>query len=67
MKHYKQLSPHDRHIEDQIQEIDKKFGWLRWTEISSLADKFEDEEYKRFWHTECVRYNHIEEYHTGTM
>ena len=63
----KQLSKHDEDILRQIREIDEEWGWLRWPDISHLADQLEDEDVKKMWNRICISYNHYEEASIGEL
>lgn len=66
MGHYNELSDHDKKLVDKIRKLDE-YGYIRWCEISHLADQLEDEETKKFWNDVCKHYNHMEEASVGLL
>ena len=61
----RELSHSDKQILNKINDIDSKWGWLRWLDIVVLAEQLSDESMKNYWISKCNRYNHIEEYYSG--
>ena len=59
------LSEHDEKILEKIREIDERWGYLRWLDISALADELESKEQREYWNRICISYNHTEEYYAG--
>ena len=58
----KKLSQHDIQLLEQINEIDRRWGYLRWLDISALAEQLEDKQERERWNRTCISYNHTEEY-----
>ena len=61
------LSQHDERLLAQINDIDRRWGYLRWLDISALAEQLEDEQEREHWSRTCIRYNHTEEYFAGCI
>ena len=61
------LSTHDKELLARIREIDERWGYIRWPDISALADELEDESEREKWNKVCIRYNHTEEYYAGCL
>lgn len=47
------LSEHDKAIVAKIEILQEQWGWLRWPDMSALADKLENEKEKAKWHRIC--------------
>ena len=63
----RELSQHDKDLLAKIHEIDDRWGYLRWPDISALAEKLEDTKEKEYWEKTCIRYNHTDEYFAGCL
>lgn len=66
MKSYMELSEHDQKLLDKIAQLDEG-GYVNWVYILDLSEQLHDEEYRKYWHNVCVRYNHIEEASMGLL
>lgn len=60
MTDFDKLSEHDKELISRVRRLDD-LGYIRWPEISHLADQLEDKETKEFWNDVCKHYNHMEE------
>ena len=58
----KKVSQHDERLLAQINEIDSRWGYLRWMDISALAEQLEDAEERERWNRTCISYYHTDEY-----
>ena len=60
MTNFDKLSEHDKELISRIRKLDD-YGYIKWPEISHLADQLEDSSWREYWNDVCKHYNHMEE------
>ena len=63
----KELSEHDKSLVKEMKALEIEWGWTRWPDIASKADKLEDEEEKAKWIRICKNYSLYERGRNGDL
>ena len=50
------LSEHDSNLVRQIEELNERYGWTHWPDMSALAEQLDDQATRDFWNNTCKAY-----------